>query len=566
MTAITAETEASATLQRVADCLKRKRSFKLEAGAGAGKTHSLVEALKLVINAHSKALLRRRQQIACITYTNVATEQIRKRTDAHPAVFSSTIHSFCWALCKGFPKTLRELLPTIEGWSELLESVTDFATRTIGYDLGHRRAKPDEREVMVGHNDVLKLFSKMLDIPKFRTYVVSRFPYVFIDEYQDTDKDVAASLKRYFIETGSGWPVFGLFGDSWQKIYGHGCGLLSSGNVEEIPKGSNFRSSEQIIGVLNRMRPGLRQIGRGISIDNAISVFHSNGWTGTRQRGHHKDDLPEEEIRRSVDAAKTALSATGWDLSPEKTKILMLTHKALAREQTYAGIVACFEDTDAWYKKEHSVMQFLLDALIPAWDHYCHRRYGLMFDVLGLPKSAVDKQAWKRELDVLGSLILSGTIGDVLRRSESGGVVSVPDKVSEFLRIAGTATPPQRVDATKLLDVPCSEVVNLDAFIADRSPYATKHGVKGAEFENVLVICGRGWAQYDWSRFLEMSENQIPDDQAEFFERNRNLFYVACSRPKLRLGVIFTQKLSATATSRVSSWFGPENVRDIYSS
>ena len=332
MTAITAETEASATLLRVADCLKMGRSFKLEAGAGAGKTHSLVEALKLVINVQGKALLRRRQQIACITFTNVATEQIRKRTDAHPAVFASTIHSFCWDLCKGFQKTLRELLPTIEGWPKLLESVADFATRTIGYDLGHRRVKPGEREVMVGHNDVLKLFSKMLDVAKFRTYVVSRFPYVFIDEYQDTDKDVAASLKRHFIETGSGWPIIGLFGDSWQKIYGHGCGVQSSENVEEIPKGSNFRSSEQIIGVLNRMRPGLRQIGRGISVDKSISVFHSNGWTGTRQKGHHKDDLPEEEIRRSVDVAKTTLSAAGWDLSPEKTKILMLTHKALARE------------------------------------------------------------------------------------------------------------------------------------------------------------------------------------------------------------------------------------------
>ena len=31
----------------------------------------------------------------------------------------------------------------------------------------------------------------------------------------------------------------------------------------------------------------------------------------------------------------------------------------------------------------------------------------------------------------------------------------------------------------------------------------------GAEFENVLVVFGRGWNNYNWNDFLEWSKNYI---------------------------------------------------------
>jgi DNA helicase-2/ATP-dependent DNA helicase PcrA len=34
------------------------------------------------------------------------------------------------------------------------------------------------------------------------------------------------------------------------------------------------------------------------------------------------------------------------------------------------------------------------------------------------------------------------------------------------------------------------------------TPFATKHGVKGEEYENVIVVVGRGWNQYNFSDFL----------------------------------------------------------------
>jgi DNA helicase II / ATP-dependent DNA helicase PcrA len=94
-------------------------------------------------------------------------------------------------------------------------------------------------------------------------------------------------------------------------------------------------------------------------------------------------------------------------------------------------------------------------------------------------------------------------------------------------------------------------------YLQGHSPFETKHGVKGAEFENVLVVVGRGWADYNFDELFQLTAN--PDriaGRSDVYERNRNLFYVACSRPKKRLAVFFTQQLSSDALATVDRWFG----------
>jgi len=95
-----AEIAAQKALDEMFECIQKRQNFRLEAGAGAGKTYSLVKALKLIINEQGGTLQRSHQQVACITYTNVATDEIISRTDGHPAVHASTIHAFCWDMIK----------------------------------------------------------------------------------------------------------------------------------------------------------------------------------------------------------------------------------------------------------------------------------------------------------------------------------------------------------------------------------------------------------------------------------------------------------------------------------
>ena len=93
------------------------------------------------------------------------------------------------------------------------------------------------------------------------------------------------SIKAHFLgQPGS--PQFGFFGDHWQKIYGDGCGKIEPA-LTVIGKEANFRSVKTIVDCLNRMRPELPQF--VVDPDEAGSVrriFHTNGWSGTRQTGH----------------------------------------------------------------------------------------------------------------------------------------------------------------------------------------------------------------------------------------------------------------------------------------
>jgi len=77
----------------------------------------------------------------------------------------------------------------------------------------------------------------------------------------------------------------------------------------------------------------------------------------------------------------------------------------------------------------------------------------------------------------------------------------------------------------------------------------------------VLVVIGRGWNQYNFGEMLELAGMQaVPAAKQTAYERNRNLFYVTCSRPKRRLALLFTQQLSPIALSTLARWFGSDAI------
>ena len=60
---------------------------------------------------------------------------------------------------------------------------------------------------------------------------------------------------------------------------------------------------------------------------------------------------------------------------------------------------------------------------------------------------------------------------------------------------------------------------------------------------------------------LAWTQTGVPTGKDEAYERNRNLFYVACSRPKTRLALLFTQEISREAFQTIEKWFGSCNIR-----
>ncbi|HDT0722542.1 TPA: AAA family ATPase, partial [Proteus mirabilis] len=75
------------------------KSFRFNAGAGAGKTYSLIEALRYVaINKMTNK--ENSQKVICITYTNVAVNEIKDRLGNSDTIHISTIHERLWEIIK----------------------------------------------------------------------------------------------------------------------------------------------------------------------------------------------------------------------------------------------------------------------------------------------------------------------------------------------------------------------------------------------------------------------------------------------------------------------------------
>ena len=563
-----AEAAAQSALDNMYQCIHERKNFRLEAGAGAGKTYSLVKALQLIIDEEGAQLVQRHQKVACITYTNVATDEVARRTDGHPAVQASTIHSFCWELCKNFQGILRLKVLDINPLKEKIDEVGGIGAHRVGYDLGHRHVT--DTEILLHHDDVLKMMVAMLEYTKFRRILTTRFPVLLIDEYQDTDKAFAESVIRNFVATGKG-PLVGLFGDIWQRIYGTGVGLIEHDNLELIGKKANFRSAPEVVKILNQIRPELPQEVSNPAATGSAQVYHTNNFTGQRRTGSHwSGDLPPDDAHKYLTALRDELTTSGWDFSPLKTKILMLTHSVLASEQCYSQILKVFRYNESLLKKEDPHIAFLADIVEPACISFIVKKFGEMFSVIGRRTGNLsniqEKRSWARDMQRLVDCRSSGTIGNVVDLLKETRRPRLPDAVLDTENRLADATQEEIDDSLtlqqikKLRQIPYSELISVTKFINDHTPFSTKHGVKGAEFENVLVVLGRGWNQYNWNQFLEWFPDQYPRGKEDSYIRNRNLFYVVCSRPKRNLALLFIQELTADAFRTLEEWFGVENI------
>ena len=264
------------------------------------------------------------------------------------------------------------------------------------------------------------------------------------------------------------------------------------------------------------------------------------------------------------------LQAEGWDLS--RTKVLMLTHNVLAAEQGYPNLAEVFSGrNDLFAKKEDPAIKFFAEVVEPICAAYGASRYGDMFRAYGSGPAITkheDKASWRRDMDALQKLRAEGTIGQVVDHLKVTRRPSPPDRVlrrdEELIALNGDPIPENAsalIRYSKLRDIRYEEVVEVVKFIEKQTSFATQHSVKGAEFENVLVVLGGGWNHYNWPQLLELIEtNALNAKNTKGFYRARNLFYVSISRPMTRLAVLATQTMPDKALAAVNRLFGEDNV------
>jgi DNA helicase II / ATP-dependent DNA helicase PcrA len=566
-----AETAAAEAWDALTGYLDDGSSFVFEAGAGAGKTYSLIAALRYILINKARELQRLHRQVACITYTNVARDMIIAQTDGDPTIYCDTTHAFAWVLISPFQKRLRELVRKLPSWSDRVDELDAANITAVGYTLGRRSI--ENGTANLHHDDIFPIFVELMQSAKFRSVVASRFPIILVDEYQDTNTGLVECLKDQFIGKPYA-PQLGFFGDHWQKIYGDGCGSIMHDALKRIEKKANFRSAKPIVDCLNLIRPALAQAVKDPAEPGEVHVFHTNGWGGKRLTANHwQGDLPAAEAARALSNVRDKLEQVGWDFAGD-TKVLMLTHRALATEMGYASMRNVFSFNDSYTRKANEVIAYFHEHLEPAVLAYLAKQFGKMFQAIDAKRPVMngpsDKAKWAFAMRRLCELRDTGTVGDVIGYLSSTGLPMLSDTVVRQERVladalAGGEPLTGRIKELHALhSVPYKEIIALCKYLDGHSPFETKHGVKGDQFENVLVVFGRGWNEYDFNLYLKMVENpELIGTRTEAYERYRNLFYVAVSRPKRRLALVFTHLLEPDAMATLSRWFAGHPIWDI---
>ncbi|WP_081703961.1 UvrD-helicase domain-containing protein [Leifsonia aquatica] len=575
--AYTAEQASEEALSAVFAALEGRKNFKLEAGAGAGKTYSLIQALRHILGNRAIYLPRSDQRVACLTYTKVARDEIKARTDEHPSIFADTLHGFLWEMIRPYQKALAASLSASESWNDLLSEHPEIDGLAIHYDLGIRGVH--ENRITLHHNDIPELAIRLLENRKFRALITDRFPIIFIDEYQDTPEGLGeAVLSGHGSDLRS--PVVGFFGDHWQQIYDRTCGAIDHPTLTAIPKNANFRSDTSVVDFLNHLRPELRQAPRDDAGEGSVTIYHSNSWPGTRQGGQWKGQISHEATQASLAWLQNASPSSAWIQDSGDLKILMLTHATIANQLGYSSLAGVFSNNDSFAKKGDPVVEYLADPIDPAIEAFALHRYGELFNIFGGKKPTLhgpkDKLRWTEFFDSLSSTCATGTVGDVLDLVVAQKLFSVPPRVSkiegdlkEASSVPGSGDEPREprriAEHRAFRGVSYSEVRALRSYLADNTVFSTKHSVKGAEFDDVIVLIGRGWASYDFARMISgyARESEREPKELRSFERSRNLFYVAASRAKHNLALLFVQELDDDALAVLTGWVGPENVVSI---
>ena len=302
--------------------------FKVAAGPGAGKTRWLINHIQNVL--HNSKRLGNTRKIACITYTNIAAETILERLKNNDgSVEVSTFHSF---LYKHVVKPFLFLIPTeyqldinrvdghdempiYKGWlfewkkqtgqayisddSKIIIALKDLAwqfdssnnlvlktkktyTGRISATVSIRNNSYIEYKKMywskgiLDHEDIL-FFSYILitQNPKILTVLRAKFPYLFIDEFQDTNPVQTALIKKI----AEAETITGVIGDIAQSIYGfqgadpNQFSAFSISGIQNYTIADNHRSTIKITTLLNAIRSDITQDARRNVDGNVITVL-----------------------------------------------------------------------------------------------------------------------------------------------------------------------------------------------------------------------------------------------------------------------------------------------------
>ena len=572
----------------VKKCLDDRRSFALIAGAGSGKTSSLVDALGRVRDSEGIILRRNGQRIACITFTNRAVDVIRARLGFDELYLVSTLHGFLWGQISHFHEDIRQALrenriPKLiakarendnGGKSKKAQiarakierlTVELAAIESIGHFKYADTSFSDYSKGHISHDDVVDIAIYLLEKnATFRRIIGLRFPYIFVDEAQDTFAGVVAGLN--LVCAGGGLPMIGYFGDPWQQIYDRSAGAFGPPDGGEIiKKAENFRCSKRVIQFLNAYRGDIEQYaaGENSTYEGSVEFLLVKAEEPTEPRKRYS----EEQLERALARMDTAVEDWGWSGCSDVIK-LFLARQMIARRLGFAdlnrlftGDYASSRAQDAFEKGEHPLLKPFLSTICPLVTAQekgddrkiisLLRRDSPAFAVDGINAEKSLKWMIETSKTLVGQLCALceiETIGAILRFCVDKQIIQPSERLLEHLDRAPRIEPfdenLHNVDkgdwlADALFQMPIKQVSRYADYLNNNTAYSTQHGVKGEEYEKVIVVYDdveAAWSNYSFSKALTPQTSGEPTDRQ--LSATQKLAYVSFSRARKDLRVI----------------------------
>lgn len=582
------------------DCLDKQPtcSFVMVAGAGSGKTTSLVKALTHLERTKGATMRRRGQQIACITYTEVAVGEIWGDVGNAPLFHVSTIHSFLWTVVHSFQSDLhtwvvRRINEKIaEAEEKLAKPRTQAKTRTtltkeiewrqqqlmqlagvsrFKYGTGSSYAKG-----LLGHDDILRVGPALIgEHALLRSVIAQRFPYIFVDESQDTNPTVVEALKQIASMPGNGF-CLGFFGDPMQQIYTTGVGTIELGDGwNKITKPENFRCPIRVLKVINNIRAEddrlVQTPGKRIGPDGTEETAEGTARLFVIPTGTNRTRRLEQVRRWLSNANADPL----WESDEEEgnVRLLVLVHRTAARRLGFPQLYAALNDNGATSLKDGLlegsawVLRPLMTYLLPL---VLAGRAGEDFAVLaalrsGCPLLSKDRLAGqdvaallarlKADVDVLIEMLKDGSvhsIRDLLVFVRDREIASLDERFIPFLTDAVAeenedGEDGEHASVIAFLATPAIQLWGYHSYIESQSPFSTHQGIKGAQFQRVLIVLDdeeSDYSLFSYGKYLGIEALSDHDNENvaagtdSVLDRTRRLFYVCCSRAVKDLAVV----------------------------
>ncbi|UJQ95553.1 UvrD-helicase domain-containing protein [Mariluticola halotolerans] len=582
------------------------KSFITFAGAGSGKTYSLEKALDYLKGQYAADFSKLGKQVAVVTFTNNAANEIIDRVARDPIFAISTIHSFCWLSIAGFNEDIRKwYLATIPDEISDLEGKEHRGRAGAASEARKRNIArlTDKMEWLVqprsfiydpngvnsaqnalSHSDVLKIFAHFLTTkPMMGEILANKYPFIFVDESQDTDRSVINSLFD-LQKKQANTTVIGLFGDTMQRIFFGGepqLGISLPENWTEFDKHLNHRSGRRIVGLGNTIRNDddcRIQYAKDGAEDGLVRFF-------LIPHGIQNKDEIEQSIREKM--AELDCDPAWNSPRTDETAVLLLEHKMASRRLGFEHLIEALSISvrikDHIFDGDSSDLNYFSNIILPLVEAGEAKDEFQVMTILRSNSSPLLEESTFSE--GVGDPLLAArtaerafrskmlknnvTFQEVLEVIAEHNLLPIPTKLRSFVSsqedvdpgtgpkfdfsaleadttISSDATQKDdEIDAwAAALKTPFQQVRGYRDYVNDNSIYRTHQGVKGNEFERVMVIMDdeeAGGFLFSYEQYFGAKDPspstiaKIKAGEETGLDRTRRLFYVTSTRAKSSL-------------------------------